>query len=219
MGQVIFTPLQKILLDEFSKNNLLRNNYYFGGGTALSVFYLHHRYSEDLNFFSAKALDKEFLIEYINSLTKKLKASVKMTRKETALLFELQRKKESLKVDFIHFPYQQIEKGMVFKKITIDSAKDIGANKLMTINLRSEVKDYVDLYFLLKEKYSLWDLLYAVESKYNLWLDLIGLGEDFFGVEQFEYLPKMIKPLALSELKSFFKKLAKQVGKKTLKTT
>lgn len=218
MGQVIFTPLQKIILDEFSKNNLLRNNYYFGGGTALSVFYLHHRYSEDLDFFSAKPLNKEFLIEFINGLAKKLNISVKMTKKETVLLFELQQKKEILKVDFLHFPYQQIEKGRIFKGIVIDSAKDIGANKLMTINLRQEVKDYVDLYFLLKEKYSLWDLLYAVESKYKLQLDLIGLGEDFFEVERFEYLPHMIKSLTLSELKDFFKELARQVGKKTIKT-
>lgn len=195
MGHIIFTPLQKRVFNELVKNDNLRSNYYFGGGTALSVFYLQHRYSEDLDFFSPNQLDKEFLIALVNALAKKLRAAVKMTKKETVLFFELQQKKELLKIDFLHFPYPQIEKGTVFKGIMIDSAKDIGANKLMTINLRATVKDYVDLYFLLKEKYTVWDLLYAVEEKYRLQLDLIGLGEDFMAVKEFDYLPIIIKPL------------------------
>lgn len=217
MGKITFTPLQRKVFDEFSKNSILKNNYYFGGGTALSIFYLQHRYSEDLDFFSDNELDKDFLITFVNMLAVKLGTVVKMTKKETVLLFQLQGKSELLKIDFLYFPYPRIEQGIVFNGIEIDSAKDIGANKLMTINLRPEVKDYVDLYFLLKEKNTLWDLLYAVESKYKLQLDLIGLGEDFLAVEQFNYLPKMFKTLTLGELKKFFKELAREINNKISK--
>lgn len=47
-----FTPIQRIIFDEFSKNSKLRKQFYFTGGTALSAIYLHHRESEDLDFFS-----------------------------------------------------------------------------------------------------------------------------------------------------------------------
>jgi predicted nucleotidyltransferase component of viral defense system len=217
MGQITLTSLQKVVFDEFSQNNILKKDYYFGGGTALSVYYLHHRYSDDLDFFSEKDLDKEFLIEFVNRISKKLNMEIKMTKKDTVLLFQLKHNKELLKIDFLHFPYPRIDKGLVDQGVEIDSVQDIGANKLLTINLHSTVKDYVDLFFILKEKHTLWDLLYAVEAKYKMKLDLIGLGEDFLNVKQFDYMPRMIKPLKLEELKSFFEKLSRDVGDKTVK--
>jgi predicted nucleotidyltransferase component of viral defense system len=41
-------------LDFFSKEKRLRERFYFTGGTALSEYYLHHRRSIDLDFFSEK---------------------------------------------------------------------------------------------------------------------------------------------------------------------
>ena len=53
MGQVSFlNKEQKSILDGLKENQLIRSNFYFTGGTALSEFYLQHRYSEDLDFFS-----------------------------------------------------------------------------------------------------------------------------------------------------------------------
>lgn len=218
MGQITFTPFQKKVFDEFAKNTVFKNRYYFGGGTALSIFYLQHRYSEDLDFFTEKEIDKELIIEFMNSIAKRLNVSIKMTKKETILIFQLQQKKEILKIDFLYFPYQRVDKGVVFQGVEIDSIKDIGANKLLTINLHLIVKDYVDLYFILKDKYTIWDLLYAVEVKYKIKLDLVGIGEDFLNIKQFDYLPKMIKPVTLEELKIFYEKLAKEVGAKITKS-
>ena len=216
MGKLIFTPIQKLIFDEFCKDENLKENYYFGGGTALSVFYLQHRYSEDLDFFVKKEFNQNLIIKFLNQFVKKNNISLKMTKKETVLWFGLEKGKQTAKIDFLDFPYKRIEKGTIYQGVEIDSEKDIGANKILTINLENNPKDYVDLYFLLK-KFSIWDLVYAVEAKFGLQLDLIALGEDFLEAEKLEFLPKMIIPLSLEELKKFYRKLAERIGMKIIK--
>ena len=213
MGKLIFTPFQQFFFTEFAKEQKLKDRFYFGGGTALNVFYLQHRYSDDLDFFAKKEFDQSLIIKFLNQFVKKNNISLKMTKKETVLWFELEKDKQKLKVDFLDFPYKRIEKGMVYQGVEIDSEKDIGANKILIINLENNPKDYVDLYFLLK-KFTIWDLIYAVEAKFKIQPDLIGLGKDFLEAEKLEFLPKMIKPLSLDELKKFYRELAGKVGKK-----
>ncbi len=214
MGEIGFTAFQQVVFDEFSKNKELRDNFYFGGGTALSVFYLHHRYSDDLDFFSEKEFDKDLVIKFINDLSSQIKAEVKMTKKNMVMWFELQKGKEILKVDFLNFPYKRVDKGNIYQSVNIDSPLDIGTNKLLLLNLNQEAKDYVDLYFLLKDKFTIWDLINSTAIKYKLELDLISLGADFMNAEKLEFLPRMIKPLTLDKLKKFYKEMALQIGKK-----
>ena len=68
--QNLLYPLQDKFLAFFSEYN--NEKFYLTGGTALSRFYFQHRYSEDLDFFSAKEL-KEFRkdIKDILNLAKK----------------------------------------------------------------------------------------------------------------------------------------------------
>ena len=47
----ILTPFQKQALKAIGESPLV-DNFYLTGGTALSAFYLQHRLSEDLDFFS-----------------------------------------------------------------------------------------------------------------------------------------------------------------------
>jgi len=50
------TKQQEILLLAIAGSNIF-SNFYLSGGTALSAFYLRHRYSEDLDFFSIEEID------------------------------------------------------------------------------------------------------------------------------------------------------------------
>lgn len=52
MGYYILTPRQSYLVEQAAKNDELTRWYYLTGGTALSEFYLHHRLSEDIDFFT-----------------------------------------------------------------------------------------------------------------------------------------------------------------------
>lgn len=193
----------------------MRSRFYFTGGTALSVFYLQHRHSEDLDFFSEKSLDEEttFVInEFMNKISAVLKSKHRFTQRETTKVFEFERDgKLVIKVDFACYPYYRLEKGATYKNVAVDSLLDIATNKLLTICERNNVKDFVDFYFL-QRKFSLWDLIYGVEKKFKREIDILLLGTEFLKVQEFDYLPKMIVPLDLTELKKFYKEKAKEVA-------
>src|SRR3989338_7854793 len=184
MGKLVFTPIQKIIFEEFIKHSF-PSEFYFTGGTALSAFYFHHRESEDLDFFSEQDFEDEIVIEFINKISKNLNMSYRFTKRDKARICDFTKnEKHIIKIDFVYYPYKRIEKGKIYKNIPIDSLRDIGANKLLTINQRNDVKDFVDLYFLLK-KYTIWDLIYAVEAKFKMEMDMILIAADYLKIEDF----------------------------------
>ncbi|MBI2086424.1 nucleotidyl transferase AbiEii/AbiGii toxin family protein [Candidatus Daviesbacteria bacterium] len=212
-----FTPLQKYIFDEFSQNNKLTKKFYFTGGTALSAIYFHHRESEDLDFFSDEKFENEEIESFINKIALGKNLKVRFTQKEVTKIFELLKgNKAEIKVDFACYPYKRIKKGPMVNSVRIDSKQDIAINKLHTITSRMEVKDFVDLYFLLKE-FSFWDLFHGVEEKFRIEIDLLWLGMDFLKVEEFKFLPKMLVPLSLKELQDFYRVQAKKLGRRVVK--
>ena len=62
MPDSLLTPLQRRVLTSFFQKGLGERGFYLTGGTALAEFYLHHRYSDDLDFFTRKQgrLSQEF---------------------------------------------------------------------------------------------------------------------------------------------------------------
>lgn len=212
MGKITFTPIQRLIFDLFANEKTLSEKFYFTGGTALSAVYLHHRESEDLDFFSEKDFENEPIIEFINSLTPRIKAKPKVTLKERVRIFEFfEKEKLLIKVDFAYYPYPRLEKGTNLQGVSVDSLLDIGANKIMTVMQRTTVKDYVDLYFLLK-KHTFWDLFNHSQRKFNMEIDIMLLASNFLRVTSFDYMPKMLVPLKLESLQDFYKDLAKKLG-------
>jgi len=216
MGKITFTSLQRSVFESIAKHPLLAKTFYFTGGTALSAAYLHHRESEDLDFFSEIDFDDEQILDIVNNIASSLNITARFTKHYRARIFELIKKNKVLiKIDFVYHPHKRLEEGTRIKGFTVDSLRDMATNKLLTINQRTQVKDFVDLYFLLEE-FTIWDLLYAVKAKYNMEFDIILVGADFMKAESFKFLPKMIRPLTLEELKSFFRKKAKEIGRRTV---
>lgn len=206
-----FTPIQKIIFDEFAKSPQLYRQFYFTGGTALSVIYLHHRESEDLDFFSEVDFNNEIIQGFIDKVAKLIKIPFRFTQREKVRIYEfILDSKVIIKVDFANYPYKRLKKGLIVGTVIVDDKLDIGINKLQTITSRTQVKDFVDLYFLIKEL-GFWDLYHGVKEKFGMELDLIWLGADFLKIDQFQNLPKMILPLTLEELREFYKNLAKQI--------
>ena len=58
----ILSEFQKETLSLFKKTPLAKS-YYLAGGTALAEYYLHHRKSEDLDFFTQKEVKTYFMIQ------------------------------------------------------------------------------------------------------------------------------------------------------------
>lgn len=211
MGKVTFTSLQESIFEKFSRNKFLCKKFYFTGGTALAAFYLHHRESEDLDFFSEKDFKNKRIDQFVNQIAKELKSELRFTQIEDTRIYELLKgNKLIIKVDFNHYPYKRLKRGLKFQNVRIDSLYDIAVNKLQTIISRTQVKDFVDLFFLLKQ-FTFWELLYGVKEKFKMDEDLVLLGSHFLKVEQFDVLPKMQLPLTLKELKEFYKEQAEKI--------
>lgn len=220
MGKIsILTKEQKLILEAVSDSEYLHTHFYFTGGTVLSEFYLQHRYSEDIDFFSTERFDNEVILSLISDWSKKYQCTFTSRFAEVVYRFDITfPNKLMLKVDFGYYPYTRIENGGMYQNVHLDSDRDIATNKLTTVSQRTEVKDFVDLYFLLERKYTIWDLLYSHEVKFKAMdIDIELLAMDLLKVEDFTTLPRMIKPLTLETLKKFFRKTAKELGKKALK--
>lgn len=217
MEQVtIITSEQQRLLEEFKKDTFLSANFYFTGGTALSMYYLKHRESIDLDFFSEKQFDPQTVLIKTTSWVEKYNASLEYIPSEDTHIFNIAFPNgQIVKVDFAFYPYKRVDEKNRLDGIFVDSLQDIAINKLLVAEQRAEVKDFVDLYFLL-DKFTVWDLIEGVKVKFRIKLDPFIVSASFLKVEEFEYLPKMIKPLTLEELKSFFKKKAQKMGNKTV---
>lgn len=218
MGKIsILTKEQQIILGELRQDDFLRNNFYFTGGTALSQFYLQHRFSQDLDFFTTEHFDNQVVFTLMQEWATKHGFTVQSRSAGPVYFFNLSFKNGlALKVDFAYYPYKQLAQPKVYDQIAVDSLLDIATNKLLTINQRSDVKDFVDLYYLFKE-FTIWDLIPCVGKKFRMELDPLLVGADMLKVEDFEYLPKMIKPLNINTFKSFYRKRAKELGKSVVK--
>ena len=215
MGKIsILTKEQKIILDGLKESNFIRSNFYFTGGTALSEFYLQHRYSADIDLFSENKFDHQLILSLMNDLKRKYCLQFQSESIEFVYMFYLQfQSGVQVKVDFNNYPYKRLKKSNLINGIYVDSLLDIAVNKLLTITQRSDIKDFVDFYYL-EPKFGVWDLIEGVRVKFQMELEPWLLPTDFLKIEDFPALPKMIKPLKLSDLKTYFRARAKELGAK-----
>jgi len=167
-GNPILTAEQRSLLRSFSGSDL-RFSFYLTEGTALSAFYLFHRLSEDLDFFSEEQIDVELILAFLKSVPHVV--HVQYERKFDRKMFLLQHANgQLLKVEFTTYPFQRCGQRLVVEGISIDSLEDILANKVMALTDRRDSKDYVDLFFGLKKnpEISVGELLQAAETKFGI---------------------------------------------------
>ena len=132
-----------------ARDKKICKNFYLTGGTALAGFYLGHRYSEDLDFFSLEEIDPMSIDVFFKSHKKQLGFdSFEYQQSMNRNLYFLKYGNEELKMEFTYFPFPQIEKPIIENVLPIDSLLDIGVNKLFTIYSRTAARDYIDLFMI-----------------------------------------------------------------------
>lgn len=218
MKTEILTKNQIAVLEKIKGNKFLTDNFYLTGGTALAAFYLEHRYSEDLDFFSEKEFDILNLDIFFNQAKKNLGISkIDFQQSYNRNLFFLHFNKEILKTEFTFFPFKIIENSKLKYGIEIDSLIDIAVNKLFTIYQRTMARDYIDLYFICKEKRFLIDeLLKKARIKFDWHIDPLQLGTQFIKSREVKDYPRMIKKISNEEWQNFFIEEAKKLKKEII---
>ena len=203
----ILSENQRRVLDALAGERIITDTFYLSGGTALAEYYLRHRYSEDLDFFSPD----EFPIEGVTTVLKKIgkRAGITGTRHEQSFnrnLFFLDVGSEAIKTEFTYYPFDRIDTTKKEGALAIDSLLDIAVNKLFTIYQKPRARDFIDLYCILqKENWTVPDLSQKARIKFDTHIDPLQLGAQFVRADELKDYPRMIEPLESATWQDFFR--------------
>lgn len=215
----VLTITQQAFLDSFFSSTHMPSRFYLSGGTALSAFYLKHRRSDDLDFFTldSQALaDAGRLLEDSAGRTGLAITDVKTA--DTIIQFFLEGDQDPVfplkKVDVVldAEPHLAIEK---FGPYFVDSLLDIAVNKVTAV-FRLDAKDFIDLYFLLKHrKLALDDLIPIAKQKLAGFheFDLAGCLAQFPSLAgRVRFVDRyMIEQVELLSMEEFFRRLSRDL--------
>jgi len=208
---------QQKLLKLLSKEKSIYTHFYFTGGTALAEFYLKHRLSEDLDFFS----EQEFDPQSISVIFKKIRdtAGIKRTEYQQSFnrnLFFLHTDSGIIKTEFTYFPFTRIEQKQKIGNLLIDSLIDIAVNKIFTIYQNPRSRDFIDLYFILTSTPTLTIdfLIRNAQIKFDTAFDPVLLGAQYMRILELKDYPRMIENLDEKVWQDFFVKEAKKLSDK-----
>ena len=209
----ILSENQKSILTLLAAQKSISDRFYLTGGTALSEFYLQHRLSEDLDFFS----EDEFNPVSISIVLKKIQLSADIVniRSEQSFnrnLFFLELADDTIKTEFTHFPFSRIEKKKKIGNLFVDSLLDIAVNKIFTIYQKPRSRDFIDLYCIMeKETWTIGDLASKAQVKFDNYLDPLQLGAQFLRATELLDYPTLVIPMDNTVWQSFFIEEAKKL--------
>lgn len=189
-------------------------NFYLSGGTALSSWYLHHRESYDLDFFSDKTFDSDRIIQLFKRRQDQLGARAITFDEDFGFLTLFLRYPDNgrLKTDFNHYSDFRLKEGFKWQGLQVDSLYDIAVNKTQTIRTHPRERDYADLYFIIKETgWRIDNLLSDADKKFSMTTDSIQTAKNFLKVSEVSNLPKMLVPFDQKDMEKFFLDLAKSL--------
>lgn len=211
----ILSENQKQALVALAAERAITDAFYLSGGTALAEFYLQHRYSEDLDFFSEQEFEPQAISVLLKRLQKKIRAD-KFTFEQSfnRNLFFLHIAHDVIKTEFTYFPFPPIEKGGSFGKLRVDSLLDIAVNKVFTIYQKPRGRDFIDLFFIARAQpgWTTAHLMEKAQLKFDHFLDPIQMSAQLLKAETAEDLPRMIAPIEPSEWRTFCKDEAKKLA-------
>lgn len=203
-------PLQNEFLDLVKSAPVA---FYLTGGTALSRFYLNHRYSDDLDFFVNQ--DPKFK-RHCNQIVKLIQEKgIKLeigATSDSFLRMFIEKDKIRLKVDFVNdvsFHYGSFEQFAIFDNV--DNWRNILSNKICALS-RYEPKDVVDILFVAKTYHFEWEEILKEAQKKDLWVEPIEVSKIIreFRPELFNSI-SWVNPVNVDELTGSIKTLYKDI--------
>ncbi|MCL5408831.1 MAG: nucleotidyl transferase AbiEii/AbiGii toxin family protein [Candidatus Omnitrophica bacterium] len=204
------TELQQKIINTFKKLEEAKE-FYFTGGSALAFYYLHHRISEDVDFFTSTEDMIQIVSKKLENALKKQNIQIDTIRNFKSFVELIAKtQKETTKIHIsLDSPYKiekPVEKSQNFK---VDSLIDMAIGKLLALFVRAEERDFIDIYFLVKKGYFTLEQLIEKAFIKDPDLDKYYLAIAF---EQVRNIPdkiedlklNLLKPLDIKELKKMF---------------
>jgi hypothetical protein len=165
------------------------------GGTGLAL-QLGHRYSEDLDLFSDGPFEPMGLAESL--------ANVGRVRVQQAAAGTLHLELDGLRMSFLRTETSFLFDGTRYRGLTVADPRDIAVMKVIAIGGRGSRKDFVDLFFYLRNLGTLDQVLSLVHERfetadfntYHLLKSLV-----YFEDAEQEPMPNMILPISWDSVK------------------
>lgn len=147
MHQEILNNQQLELLNLMSG---FRREYYLVGGTAIAL-YLGHRRSIDFDMFKLNAINHKKNLDKIAASGFEHIVTRRVTEQMNLIV-------NGVKVTFFQYPFFVEAKTKVCDTFRTPTLLTLAAMKAYALGRRSKWKDYVDLYFLLTEHFSIQEI-------------------------------------------------------------
>lgn len=162
------------------------------GGTSLAL-QLGHRKSIDLDLFGVITADELEISDQLNQI-----GSVTILKKSKNINIYLI---GGIKVDIVNYHYPWLQNPVNESELLLADRKDIAAMKLAAITGRGTKKDFIDLFFLLKE-FNLSQMVDFYNQKYSTGSEFLVLKSlSYFADADLDENPVMLKPIFWDKVK------------------
>lgn len=167
----VLTDTHRRFLEAFFESQRGPEPFYLSGGTALAAYYLHHRYSDDLDFFTRDRLNlepsahREQLERALTRSGLRIESSTRRGDHVQYFLAGGQGERPLTKIEFVFDAPRYLIAPERHDGVFVDGLLAIAVNKLTALG-RREPKDYVDLYEIVRTgRHALDDLIRLVPEK------------------------------------------------------
>ena len=217
----LLTNLQKEFLSVFSGLSD-QKQFYLTGGTALAEYYLGHRLSFDLDFFTSIE-DLIVPTSYqIENVCQRKGLGLKVVRRFSSFVeFLIEKGDESLKIDLaLDSPYRFEHPIPSPEGVLVNAYSDLRVDKLLAYFGRAEPRDAVDLFFIIQDEPSdpLLEQAQEKDPGFDLYWFAVALNRCENFPDEIERWPvKMLKPFEPPAHKTTFLAWAMKLMDKNLK--
>ena len=197
------------------------DQFYLTGGTAMAYFYLKHRQSNDLGFFTSV---EEIIDPFSHQLEKHLVTKGFECKRQRAfhsfveifVSFKEQTTLIHLALDST-FRFEPTKEFSEYPRLKVDNLTDIASNKLLALFGRATLRDFIDVYFLIQKGHSPKKPLIEAAMRKDPGFDLYWLGVALERIHSFKAdsldMLVLLKPVKLKELEKLFDEWRREIVK------
>jgi predicted nucleotidyltransferase component of viral defense system len=175
-----------------------QRSYFLVGGTAIAM-HLGHRRSIDFDLFTFSEIRKSRI----------KKALLDIPFKQVPIFEDYDQLHlfiNEVKITFFSYPYEIEHPLKINSILTIPSLLSLAAMKAFALGRRSKWKDYVDLYFIIRDFYSIEEIsieagkIFTQQFSEKLFREQLAFHKDIDYTEPVEYL---VEPVSDEVIRSF----------------
>ena len=190
----ILTDTQKALIPHFE---LFAKEYYLVGGTAIAL-YLGHRKSIDFDLFTYNKIKLKSIKKWKDDLPVTPINTIYESSDQIHFIIG------NVKVTFMQFPFQ-LKSANHIHGLSMPSLLSLAAMKAYALGGRAKWKDYVDLYFIMKDHYSIKEIIKKADelfgSSFNgrFFRQQLSYFDDINYTEKVEYVGEDVQDHIITE--------------------